>query len=166
MDWLTDELHQEFLLRICEIGEDKLATAKEGGYLDWFCFDVINKIWGKRGRYKIHVDGSTSPLFQLSSGIGEIELGAEAVEVEDFDKHLLESRAIIEKDINSSDIYLNFKARVFAYSVGMRIDDGVVSFGGKFKSQRAFAKATGIPHSTSYNAFIEYKQILKTKLKI
>ena len=72
----------------------------------------------------------------------------------------------VQEDINSDDIYLNFKARVFAYSVGMRIDAGVVSFGGKFKSERAFAKETGIPHSTAYKVFNEYKQILKSKLKV
>ena len=163
-DWKADELHQMFLLKLCEIKQSELHEAKEGGYLDWFCFDVIRQIWCNKDRVKCYEKGSTSDLYEFT---GNIEVKEEGY-IEEAPEYLDNRGAlnVIQEDINSNDIYLNFKARVFAYSIGMRIDNGVVSFGGKFRSQRAFTKETGIPNTTAHKAFNDYKQHLRSKLKL
>lgn len=36
-DFMAEELHQEFLLRLCEMGEDKIKEVIDGNYIDWYC---------------------------------------------------------------------------------------------------------------------------------
>ena len=166
-DWKADELSQEFLLRLCEIGEAKVVEARDGGYLDWFCFDVIFNIWQKRNRVKCYEKGKTNPLFELT-GIIELEAPEEFIEDEYFDfmPYINKSLEVIQKDINSDDMILNFRSRVFAYSIGFKIEDGKVSIGGNFKSIRQYSNTNKIPMSAAHSAFVQYKKRLKEKIKV
>jgi hypothetical protein len=95
---MADELHAEFLLRLCEIGEDKVNEASE--YIDWFCLDVINKIWGKRTRVKSYETGSTSPFFEFStSHISEQQVFITPDYDVTFDFKAKEAKDILNKDI-------------------------------------------------------------------
>lgn len=164
---MADELHQEFLLRLCEMDQLELEQSKQGGYLDWTCFTVIRNIWSRKKFHKQNKNGKTSPFFEYVNNHEVEDIGVSSEDaLAVIEPDIFASCSVIQQDINSSDIELNFKARVFAYSVGMRIDNGIVNFGGKFKSERAFARESGIPHSTAYKAFNEYKSILKTKLNL
>ena len=165
-DWLTDELHQEFLLRLCELDPDKILEAKEGGYLDWFCFDVINKIWSKRGRVKCYENGNTNSLTELSSRNSSVDFTEWIDDINTNEAELSKAEKIIQKDIDSDDIYLNFRARIFTYSIGKTIENGVVKNGGKFKNSLQFAKATKIPYSAVYKAFVEYKKLIKMQIEL
>lgn len=167
-EWKRDELHQEFLLRLLEIGEDKVVEANNGGYLDWYCFDIIGKIWANRNRVKCYEKGKTNPLYELT-GVIEMEVQEEIIEDLDnidFDFYTTESINQIQNDIYSDDMILNFSARIFAYSVGLKIDNGVVSLGGDIKSIRQFAKLSKIPMSASHSAFVRYKKLLRDKLNV
>lgn len=164
---LTDDLHQEFLLRLCEIGQDKVTEAFNGGYLDWFCYDVVNNIWGKRNRVKCYKNGKTSPLFQLTNQSTDYTFESPEPDYNIMiDYHYKEIKNELERDINSSDIETNYKARVFTYSVGLTIDGGKVKEGGKFKNALQFSKKSGISYRSVYHSFIMYKDYLKNKLKI
>lgn len=166
-DWLADELHQEFLLRLCEKGEGDLIEARDGGYMDWHCFSIVSKIWGKKNRVKCYDKGATNPLFELT-GLIEIEAPDELIQDDyfDFGPYLKESIEHIQRDINSDDMVLNFRSRVFAYSVGFKIEDGKVINGGNFKSIRQFSNTTKIPMSAAHAAFVHYKKTLRKRLKV
>ena len=164
---LTDDLHQEFLLRLCEMGQDKVTEAYDGGYLDWFCFDVVKKIWGKRNRVKCYKTGETSPLFELTKHSTDYTFESPEPDYNimiDYNYRVIKHE--LEKDINSVDIDTAYKARVFTYSVGLTIDGGKVLEGGNIKNPLQFSKKTGIAYRSIYNSFIRYKEYLREKLKI
>jgi hypothetical protein len=164
-NFMADELHAEFLLRLCEIGEDKVNEASE--YIDWFCLDVINKIWGKRTRVKSYETGSTSPFFEFStSHISEQQVFITPDYDVTFDFKAKEAKDILNKDINSDNKDTNYKARVFTYSVGMTIENGEVKDNGIFKNALQFSKNSGINYCAVWKAYNEYRKRLKDKLKL
>jgi hypothetical protein len=161
---LANELHQEFLLRLCEIGEDKMNEVHE--YIDWFCLDVINNIWGKRNRVKCYDNGSTNPLYEFSSSIdGIIEVDVHQDYNIEFDYKFIEAKKILNKDINSDDKDINYKARVFTYSSGLSIENGKVKEKLLFKNALQFSKKSGINYPAIFKAVTFYKKYLKDKLK-
>lgn len=163
-DFMADELHQEFLLRLLEIGEPKVKEATE--YIDWFCMDVINKVWSKRTRVKCYENGQTSPFYEFTNMTSEPTLQDFVSDYNvNYDYKINKAKKIIERDINSDDINLNFRSRVFTYSVGMTIEQGKVKEKGQFKNALQFAKASKINYMSVYNAFVNYGKYLKNKLK-
>ena len=149
------------------MGESKLIEAQNGGYLDWYCFSVISNIWGNRNRLKCIEKSSTSPLFETSGSIeSEFIDNYEHIPEIDYYPYVKESIRYIQEDINSNDIILNFRARVFAYSVGLKIEDGIVRLGGTIRSIREFSRTSKIPMSACHSAFTNYKETLINKLKI
>jgi len=163
-DWLAEELHAEFLLRICEIGEDKIKEATE--YIDWFCLDVINKIWLNRWRVKAYECGTTNPLYEFSTMTEQDKFFVEVDDSFNIEYYYKEAKEVLEKDINSADIDLNYKARVFTYSIGLNIVDGEIKENGKYKNSLQFSKQSKISYASIHKAFNSYKKILKDKLKL
>ena len=162
--FMADELYQEFLLRLCEIGNDKVEEAKD--YIDWFCLDIINKIWGKRSRVKSYDKGQTSQFFEYSSTFESEAMVFTTPDYDvNFDFKVKEAKQILNKDINSSDIDTNYRARVFIYSAGMSIENGEVTEKAMFKNALQFSKQSGINYPAIFKAFKSYKKYLKNKLK-
>jgi hypothetical protein len=162
---MADELHQEFLLRLCEIGEKKLKESEE--YIDWFCLDVINKIWGKRKRVKCYENGTTSPFYEFTNSFESEDLifVTEDYNIE-YDLKAKKVKNILNKDINSDDKEINYRARVFTYSVGLNIKNGEVEEKEIFKNTRQFSKSSKINYPAAWKAFNEYRKRLQEKLKL
>lgn len=171
---LADDLYQEFFLSLCEIKDDRLSNASDGGYLEVFCYGIISNIWGKRHRVKSYKTGSTSPLYELHNNAKRIlrddgewmDVSKRSRESAIREDHLSDNREydfnrdineamlhhIIEKYKESPKIDDRFRSRVFYYS----------RF--KYKSVREFADASGIPHRTCARAFKSFKQTIKEEL--
>lgn len=168
---MAEDLHQEFLLRLCEIGEDKIKevvnTDNMPNYIDWYCMDIINKIWGKRTRVKCYDKGQTNPLFEFSNITVDADLSYFTPDYNiDYDYSYVKAKEIINKDIHSDNIDINYKARVFTYSSGMSIDKtGKVVEDKLFKNALQFSKKSGINYAAIWKSFNEYKKYLKDKLK-
>jgi hypothetical protein len=163
---MAEELHQEFLLRLCEIGEVKIKEVVSEGYIDWFCMDVINKIWGKRFRVKSYDKGSTNPLFEFSNMSVDADLAYFTPDYNvDFDYSYTKAKDILNKDINSDNKDINYKARVFTYSVGLSIKDGEIKEDRLFKNALQFSKKSGINYPAIWKAVKEYKKYLKDKIR-
>lgn len=161
---MADELHQEFLLRLCEIGEDKINAANE--YIDWFCLDVIRKIWGKRTRVKCYDTGKTSPLFEFSTSYESEAMVFVTPDYDvNFDYKAKEAMDVLSKDINSDDKETNYRARVFTYSVGLNIKNGEIEEKEIFKNTRQFSLSSKINYPAAWKAFNEYRKRLQDKLK-
>jgi hypothetical protein len=163
---MAEELHQEFLLRLCEIGEIKIQEVIDEGYIDWFCMDVINKIWGKRFRVKSYDKGQTNPLFEFSNMSVDADLAYFTPDYNiDYDYNYTKAKDILNKDINSDNKDTNYKARVFTYSVGLSIKDGEIKEERLFKNALQFSKKSGINYPAIWKAVKEYKKYLKDKIK-
>lgn len=157
---------------MCEISDDRLVNAKNGGFLEVFCYGIISNIWGKRDRVKTYKTGCTSPLYEIdgvliSNGAKHDEndskpwenlilseqlpdTGTEYDFNRDIDEALLHH--IIDKYKESPRIDERFRSRVFYYS----------RF--KYKSVKEFSDASGIPHRTCARAFKLFKQTIKEEL--
>lgn len=155
---LADDLYQEFILALCEIKDDRLTKAREGGYLEVFCVGVINNIWNNRKRIKSYVNGSTSNLFEYtSSGLDETITYKYIVEEEKYDinKDIKYSKTlkIIDSDKSSGDLNLWYDSQVFYHSTFTH------------KNPRQLSQKSGIAYLNVLNAYKRYKERLKKLLK-
>lgn len=167
--YLADDLYQEFFLALCEIKDNRLVEAKEGGYLEVLCVGVINNIWGKRYRVKMRDVGQTHPLHEHCNSMKSIQSEgpdhnmSRVKNIRDVipEHHMAdvsepyeendpeEVKKALEKSMNSADPSERFRARVFYYSIF------------KYKNPRQFAINSGIP----YNICLEANNIYKEKLR-
>ena len=133
-----------------------------------YCVGVINNIWGKRNRVKTYVNGSTSPLYDLSDfhipilkesfNDGEISVNESALNITDGeydfnrDANEILVRHIIDKYKFSQDVNERFTSRVFYYS----------RF--KYKNPKEFSRESEIPYRVCLRAYQIFKQKLKQEL--
>lgn len=172
---MADELYQEFFLALCETTDNRLVMAYEGKYLDVLCVGIINNIWGKRNRVKTYANGTTHPLYEVSSStipitnrdqdlpnekkvkdwyIRESHIPSEPeydvvkdIRSETAIDHMKE---LVQIAMDSQDQSERFRARVFHYS----------RF--KYKNTRQFAKASGIPYNVCLEAYNNFKEKIKS----
>lgn len=155
-DHLTDELLSEFYLAICEMSEDDLIKAQDGGYLEVYCVGIINNIWnvGNRLKIKKNVNGKTSPFFDYANYSVESPVFV-STQTYDIKTDYLYLKAVekIKEDNLSPEREKMYKSRVFHYSVN------------EFKNPRQFAKHSKIPYGAVFKTYKQYKEYLKEYLK-
>lgn len=149
-------------MTLCEVKDNRLVDAKQGGYLDVYCVGVINNLWNHRDRVKRYSNGNTSVLFEISDRAVLME---EQIKNDDDDGEtpldgLFNSidnvptviREIVEKAKHCDNRDLRFRARVFDYSTN------------RYKNARQFSKASGIPPHVCWRAMIDFKKYLAEQL--
>jgi DNA-directed RNA polymerase specialized sigma24 family protein len=161
---LADDLYQEFFLSLLNIKDDRLTLAYEGKYLEVFCYGIIHNIWSMRGRCKKYENGSTSPLYNATDNIYNLDMFEDIEVLDHLDPHtaleLLEEADIskediikqVEKDKTSTDRTTMFRAHVFYQSMF------------NFKNPRKFAEVSNIPYRVVLHSFNEYKSHLNKQL--
>lgn len=164
---LADDLYQEFFLSLLNIKDDRLILAYEGKYLEVFCYGIIHNIWSMRGRCKKYEKGSTSPLYNATDNIYNLDMfdDVEVIDVPDYldphtlleimeESHITKDDIIkqVERDKTSTDRTTMFRAHVFYQSMF------------NFKNPRKFAEVSNIPYRVVLHSFNEYKSHLNKQL--
>lgn len=155
------------MLAICETKDDRLVRAYNEGRLEIFIVGMINNIWGKRGRFKQHEDGSTSPLMVYSNTYNIESEERKQINQMSLDyNHKADSiwdatKTILKNECESNDMKIRYPARVYNYS-----NNNIAGLNIKaFSNARQFAESSGIPYSAVWKTCNEYKKDLKDKLK-
>lgn len=173
---MADELYQEFFLSLCELKDDRLIQAKEGGFLEVYCISIIHHIWSNRGRVKRYSNGRTSPLFECnditisdpsipvnkrylkktqSEGFIDFELEDDSDQyANEIDHAYSEVMEQVERDLSGDDRNEWFRASVF------------LQLNTNFKNAREFSIKSKIPYNVVREANQLYKQKLKDKCRM
>jgi hypothetical protein len=151
---LVDELYSEFLLAICEMGNDKLSDHKE--HIEVYCVGIINNIWNKGHQitHKKNSNGKTSVFFNYCDySIGEPSYVQDTTYDINIDICYVLAKRQLEADINSTDKNIMYKSRVYNYSIN------------EYKNPLQFSKDSKIPYGAVMKQFNQYKERLKEILK-
>lgn len=162
----AEELHS-MLIEVLLSNPQSAIDAHRDGCLDYYCVDVIRKIWGKRTRYKI-TTGQTSDLLFYSDTCPEGIKFATPTNNYDYTIEYKAKKAqdIIKEEFFHRDKDRMYKARVFYYSQPIQFikkEDG--SYYNTCKTPAEFSRKLGIHYQAIIKARHSFVKFLKFKLK-
>lgn len=163
----ADELHSIFIETILNIPESVMDAHKDGA-LNYFCVTIINRIWGKRLRYKI-TTGETHDLFQYADTYDKPSHKDFVTSTEKYnikiDYTIKKAKDIIESEFYHSDKERMYKARMFYYSQPITFIKDKGEYIVPCKNPAEFARKSGIHEKAIRKAretFINYlRKVLK-----
>lgn len=164
----AEELHSIFIETLLNI-PDSVIEANNDGALNFFCVTIINRIWGKRLRYKI-TTGQTHDLFQYTDTFEGPSYKNFVTSTDQYDFKIdytcSKAKRIIENEFFHTDKDRMYKARMFYYSQPVPFiknpnGENYEPCGNPPK----FARKSGIHEKAIRKARDRFIEFLKKKLK-